>query len=174
MINRTLLDATCLAHAVRGVSLQLTASSGAKIVVSSNCLDADMSPCQLRGALLTEGVERELHRGIVDVQVQSGAVHLGGGIYQPTQSDATERWFVTSLPPSQISTRLTVTGDGQVADDRFGVTLRADPELGRTCVGVYSIDPGLGHAVDDVAAQAMAACLVEELISEIADVRSAS
>lgn len=167
--------ATLLAHSIEGVSLRLSAITGVELVVSYQCLNAELTPCQLRNLLLTPTAEHEFVRCVSSVDVDRGLVHLGGGIYQPTAPGTSrQRWFASGLHPDDIAARLSDEGDGAIADDQFGVTLRADPELDLVAVGVSSLHPCVDQLVDEVATRALSACLVAELIAETTTSRSNS
>lgn len=162
---RRLREAACLAHTVPGTTLRLrTMAGGRGMLVSRHCLGADLDPCALRAAVLARAGER-LASVVVEVEVVSGVVHLGGGLYARTgDGGVDERWFLTHLAQEQVVAVLAACPVGGPEGAQLDVVVKPDPELGLCAVRVT----GGGHTLDAVSMWALTACLVEELLVDVA------
>jgi hypothetical protein len=160
-----LRELTTLAHTVAGVTLRLFCCSGAELLVSANCLGADLDPCRLRATLLQEGARARLAAGIDRAELVAGLRPLGAGLYERTGASA-ERWFVTALAPSTIVTVL--TGDpSRPPHEAFHTVVKPDPELGLHAVCVGAV-PGTEDAeLDEAAVWALGRVLVAELAAQL-------
>jgi len=163
-----LFELACLAHSIPGVSLRIATPGGDDLLVSASCLGADLDPCRLRAALLAARPCDAAWFTPERVEVVSGLVHLGGGLYQRSHPQAAaERWFVVALPHERILHL--IAGIDDRATDEFDVTLRPDPELGLCAVRVHAAERAQVAQLDDVAFAVLATCLVDELISTACD-----
>ena len=167
-IAEQLRFATVLAHTVPGVLLELTCCNGERITVGYGILGSQLTPCQLRGALLAPpgtGIPR-LGDAVVAVDITSGLEHLGVGLYQRGGDLAAgERWFGSTLPHEQIG-GLMATAPPDVPHQSCAVRLVPDSELGVTAVRVAAAsDHALATSaqLDEVAFWALSACMVAEL-----------
>jgi hypothetical protein len=135
-------------------------------------LDAQLTPCQLRCALLAgpdpgpgPGLPR-LVDAITAVEVGAGLDHLGGGLYgRGNGAVGSERWFVSTLTHDEIA-RLIAAPPQDLAHEECGVTLTPDAELATTTVRVASsatAPPAHPARLDEVAFWVLSACLVGEL-----------
>lgn len=165
-----LREAVALAHTIPGVSLELTmVVAGQQLLVSDRCLGAQLTPCQLRAALLaapddtTSGCFTAM---IERVEIRTGIHHVGGGLYECAAHDGRhERWFATSLCPARIITLLETCAvdDG---DGELGVLLKHDEALGVCAVCVMSTADRRHHVLDELAVDLLASVLVDELIGD--------
>ena len=156
--------ATCLAHSVPGVSLLLHTVHGDRFLVATHRHDAQLTPCELRIALLTP--PRFGAPSVADVvarcSVAGGLVDIGGGLYQRSHPcSADERWFVTTLADAEVCA-LAQSCPLDIPDDAIDVVVRSDRELGAAAVGVTA-SLGFGCGLDEAAFWLNAACIVAEL-----------
>ncbi len=166
-IGEQLHVATTLAHTVPGVVLALTCCNGEQVSVGYGRLDAQLTPCQLRCALLAgsaPGVP-SLADAVTGVEVASGLDHLGGGLYgRGVGLAGSERWFVTTLTHTRVAGLIADTPHG-LPHETCAVRLTPDPELGTTAVRVSAAGhtPANPAELDEVAYWVLSACLVGEL-----------
>lgn len=161
-----LREAACLAHTIPGTTLRLRARAGRSLLVSRHCLGADLDPCQLRAAM-TSRTGEHMAVTIVDVELVAGLVDLGGGLYGRRADDGTdERWFVTELHPDHAARLIGACPLPAATPDSLHVVVKPDPDL-RLCA-VCLTATAAGVALDEVAAWALSACLVEELLVDVA------
>lgn len=156
-----LREAACLAHTIPGTTLRLRPAAGRSLLVSRNCLGADLDPCRFRTAMLCRTGEH-LAGTIVDIELVAGLVDLGGGLYRRRGDDGCEeRWFVTSLPHDHV---VALLADCPLATpDDLTVVVKPDLELGRCAVRLALPRPDI--VLDEVAMWTLSACLVEELLA---------
>ena len=148
--------AAVLAHSVPGVTLELHCRTGERLVVADRRLDAHLTTCQLRAALLsTPRLADVVHA----VSVRCGLHELGGRVYRSGE----ERWLVTYLPVDVLFGLFT-TNPLDLPDEAIAVSLRPDLDLGATAVRITAADPDHACRLDEVALWATAACVVEELV----------
>lgn len=163
-------EAACLAHTIPGVALRIPLSSGQHLLVSHVCLGADLTPCQLRSALIVGRTHdlRLLTDQITGAEVTSGLLHLGGGLYERGWDGLDERWFTSTMDPALLAEELRACPDC----GPFDVIVKPDSELGVSAVCVRAI-PGSPAATGDRAAldatawKALSACIVAELIASL-------
>lgn len=157
----------CLAHTLPGITLVATTQTAGRFVIGRNRLDALMSPCQLRAALVAPirpGVP-SIHDTIVRCDVIGGAIDLGGGLYQPTHPGSTgERWFTTVLP-FEVVIDAAERCPLDVPDDALDVVVTPDPDLGTCAVRISATHPRPVPQIDEAAFWLLAACAVDELVS---------
>lgn len=160
-----LAEVACLAHSVPGVTLRLHCASGAELLVSYSCLGADIDPCRLRATLLHERAHgaRHLASAVRQIDVVAGLTALGASLYQ-RRGDVDERWFVTSLDPTDVAAAL---ADGP---EPFHTVIKPDLQLGLHAVCVRPLT-GLTQPVpaelDEAAVWALGAVLAGELATEL-------
>jgi len=166
-----LRELTCLAHTVGGVTLRLNRSShladDGELLVSYACLGADLSPCQLRAALIYDDLHSpgRLSGGFATVEVVAGLAPLGGGIYQRAHPGAaTERWFVTTLAADQIEAAISAFPD----TGGFRAVIKPDMELGvnAVCISAEADVPVI--ELDELTVAVLGAVLVDELTAHLA------
>lgn len=171
--------ATVLAHTVPGVLLELTCCHGERIGVGYGNLGSQLTPCQLRGALLAPpelGIPR-LADAVVAVEVVAGLDHLGGGLYQrgarpsastecrPHDGSTGERWFASTLPHEQIGL-LMQAAPIDLPHHLCAVRLVPDSELDVTAVRIGAASDSAVTSpgqLDEVAFWALSVCMVAEL-----------
>lgn len=158
--------ATCLAHTVAGVTIELTCCNGEHLVVAHHRLDAHFTPCELRTALLADmrpGVPR-FADVVTAATITAGLRHVGGGLYERHSERGAERWFATLLDDQQLDDLL-ASNPFDLPDHAVDVRLLPDAALGVTAVCVVC-DDDVALRLDEIASWALAACMVAELISE--------
>lgn len=164
-----LREATSLAHTVPGVSLRLTTSSGHQLLVSHDCLGADLTPCQLRGASIASAVDPAMERfiaSVVAVDFATGITHVGGGLHERCHPGAAnERWFVTTLDDRAIADVLSGCPFEDADSDSLGVLIKPDLEMGVSVVRATGDVSDNALMLDDFAAWLMGAVAVEELLA---------
>jgi hypothetical protein len=159
--------ATCLAHTVPGVTIELVFCNDEHVVVAHHRLDAHFSPCELRSALLADhqpGVPRFADL-VTDASITSGLLHLGGGLYERRGDQGAERWFATLLDDVRLGDVFR-SNPFDLPDHAVDVQLLPDPDLGATAVCVTCDDQNAG-SLDEVASWALAACMVSELLADV-------
>lgn len=158
-----LREAACLAHTVPGTTLRLVTAVGQSLLVSRHCLGADLSPCQLRSMLLCRTGEH-LAVAVTRIDLVAGLAHVGGGIHaRHGVGGIDERWFVTTLRHEHVEALLATCP--VVGTEHLDVSLAPDLELGLCAVRLAADahDPVL----DEAALWSMAACLTDELVSDV-------
>ncbi len=95
----------------------------------------------------------------------SGALqHLGGGVYRRVVDDVEQRWIATVLPPETVAELLDLCGPTGTPDDAMHACLKPDCDLAVTCVVITANSGEFRHLLDEIAANASAVILVEELM----------
>jgi hypothetical protein len=156
--------ATALAHTIPGVTLELAGAPGDEMTVAYDRLDAALTPCQLRAAVLAEGrAGLRLLDTVSSVRIGRGLEHLGGGLYRRSGAAGDERWFATLLD-LETSSATFDRCDLDIPHETMNVTLRPDAALGVTVVRIATNDPAFGFRLDEVGFWALAACMVEETV----------
>ena len=159
--------AACLAHTAPGVTIELVCTNDERLIVAHHRLDAHFSPCELRTALLADdrhGVPR-FADVVSDATITAGLHHLGGGLFERRTDEHDERWFATLIDHQRVGHIL--------AGNEFGLPVHAvdarllpDPELGVTAVRIIC-DGAFAGCVDEVSSWALAACMVDELLTDL-------
>lgn len=164
VLSERIVLATCFVHTVPRVAATIETFNGERFLVAEDRRDAILTPCQLRSALLhpiTPGVPH-LSSVIRSLEISSGVVDVGGGLYQRSHpSAADERWFVTTLPLERV---LALAEQVPAHLDHADVSVRvlADTELG-ACAVCLGAEPSVGLRLDELACWLNASCLVDEL-----------
>ncbi len=156
---------------VPGVALRITFCDTEQYIVASNRLDARLTPCQLRSALLTEQrIGRQTLTGsVATIEVVGGLNDIGGGLYQRRHpGGADERWFSTLLSHERI-TALFSECPVDLPHGSISVVAKPDLELGVAVVQLTSEHCAVASRIDELAAWAMGACLVEELLDGVTE-----
>ena len=159
--------AACLAHTVPGVTLTLSCERGQRLLVSQVCLGAELDPCALRTALLAPRQPGVPHVTdvVTDVDVTSGLVDLGGGLYERSHPcSPSERWFATTLDHPHVAGLLT---GSDAADAAISAALKPDLGLGVCAVCIRSVDERHRGELDELATWALSTCMVAELLADI-------
>lgn len=157
--------ATGLAHTVPGLALDLRLRSGFDVTVAHQRLDAQLTPCQLRTALLAPRLPGRYHTldSIAGVAVAGGALHLGGGVYARGHSPlGGERWFATTLSHDAVVAAL-ASDPFELPELSIEVRVLPDPPLGVSVVRARALQPRWFGVLDEVAHWAVTECLVGEL-----------
>ena len=152
---------TSRAHTVPGVTLELHCGSGDTLIVADRRLDAHLTTCQLRAALLAPvrpGIPH-LADAVQAVAVRCGLHDLGAGVY--AQGD--ERWLATYLPVD-VLLEILAACPVDLPHEATEVSVRADPELGATAIRITAADSTHACRLDEVALWVMTTCAVEELV----------
>jgi hypothetical protein len=161
-----LLLATSLCHSVPGVALAVTTRDGDRMVVGRHRRDAVLDPCALRRAVMEHrrGVGPRVLDTIAHVEVISGLIDIGGGLYQSSHpSVGDERWFATLLGPDQIRA-IVAECPLDIPDDAVDVAVTHDAGLATSTVRVTEPHPATVRWIDEAAYWLLSACLVGELI----------
>lgn len=156
--------AACLVHAVPSATAVVHMTTGERLVVARNRIDAALDPCHLRAGLAAPFRPGVPHVADVvrSIEIVGGIVDLGGGLYQRAHpSTADERWFVTTITARRVA-ELVATYPVVLPDDAINVRVAADTVLGASAVCLVA-GPGFGYRLDEVAHWLHATCLVEEL-----------
>lgn len=161
--------ASALVHAVPGAAMEVALPCGATMVVGHHPA-ADVSPCEWRRFLL-EARDPGLSsvRTHFRVRTIGGAlVPISGGVFAD-RGDPAVRWLCTELDARSSATALRhASGDGfDVVSDAVSATVRPDPHLGVTVVGVRIDAPCRRDRLDDVAIAVLAELMVTELAAEL-------
>ena len=90
--------------------------------------------------------------------------HIGGGVHRRVVGDVEQRWIATLLTPATVAELLDDCGPNGIPHDAMHACVKPDSELAVTCVAITANDPKFDRLLDEVAAQAMSAFLVEELM----------
>ena len=158
--------AAALAHSAPDADLELT-GSGRRWLVSYGRIDATVDPCGFRQLVLTT-----MHGGRVGLLPASDGVSftgalrdIGGGLYERTGPDGTERRIGTFLAAEHVEALLAALPDraGEIVTD-VTAHLAADVELGVVVVTLSAEHPALDHRLDVIAHRVAALLLVEELL----------
>jgi hypothetical protein len=159
--------AIALAHALPGGTLELRTDDGRVLRASHGQDDrADLTPCELRAALLSRACPLwpTVAARLVDVGVTgAGLVDLGGGLYgRYCRHGAEQRWFATLLAPNTV--RRILDECPLEMPEVIDAALRPDVELG-VVVAVLSTDiPVMGALLDEAGRWVSASCYTQELL----------
>ena len=154
----------CVVHAVPSAAAVVHTTTGERLVVARNRIDATLDPCQLRAGLAAPFQPGVPHVADIvrSIDVVGGIVDVGGGLYQRTHpSSADERWFVTTLAAERVAELVAGYPVG-LPDDAISVRVVADTLLGASAVCLVG-GSGFGFRLDEVAHWLHSTCLVEEL-----------
>lgn len=156
--------AMSLAHTVPGSEMRLRTGGGDDIVVSRHPA-ADIDPCAMRRVVVAcaQPGNPDLSAHIVDIELGGALSDLGGGVFGTRVGACEQRLIATLLPQEVVADLIDVIGSSTVPPDAMAARLTPDCALGVTMLAVTSNSPCFDHALDDVAAQAAAACFVAEL-----------
>ncbi|TDT17936.1 hypothetical protein BDK89_3549 [Ilumatobacter fluminis] len=162
-------ELACLAHTIPGISFRIVAPTGESLLVSASCLAADLDPCRLRTALTSSQSGPRLAVTAERAELVSGAVHVGGGLYQRSHPQAAgERWFVVTTPADRLLDVIAdVRLDGPAADE-VAVTIGPDDGLGLCAVRVRAESDAACARIDDLAFAVLATCVVDEFLHDVA------
>lgn len=139
----------------------LRRSSGELLTVSRSSA-ADLDPCHFRRVVMASTIPggADLSAYVSVAGIRGSLVERGAGSYATSPCD---RWFATSLGPDTTSAVLNDVASHAACDD-LEAALSVDSHLGVTVVHLVTHDPGAETGLDTASHQAIAACLVEELI----------
>ena len=157
-----------LTHTVPGAELRLVTDRG-ELVIGRDPAH-DLSPCELRQALLAGGPTGgpDCFRAVRRVELGGSLRDIGGGMYErwPSDGSPAQRWFATTLHPRSI-VELVETCDLDVADDAMDAGVATDPPLGISAVKVSPSQPEHRDRLDEVARWFLDRCVVEELLQRV-------
>ena len=160
-----------LAHSWPGGAITLHAGPGRALRAAAGRVDADLTPCELRTALLAQACPlwTGLTARVTDVHVEGGGVvDLGGGLYARTGADGphtAERWFATFLAPATVHRVLDECPLAMA--EQLGASLRPDPDLGVVVIVLSTTNVAMHATLDDAARWASAACFTQELLHSL-------
>jgi hypothetical protein len=165
--GRALLRQTIvLAHVADGAELRMRTGAGTELVVSRHPA-ADLTPCQVRAALLAAALPGNVDCFALVEQLELGGslTDLGGGVFFSSRGPAPERWFATCLPPDDVAA-MAAANDLGLPADAVTCAVLADPEVAVSAVRIRAGAPGHEDRLDDAARWLHGACVVEELLRE--------
>lgn len=156
--------ATALVHAVPGAVLELRTDQHERIVVG-NHPSADIDPCKMRRIVAAMACPNrpDLAGRVSEVSFGGELVDMGGGVFATRTGGREHRWLASLLGFPTLAELLDDAGPDTLPSDVMHATLKPDPELGVTVVGVTVEDDRFADRIDDVAADVAAACFVAEL-----------
>ena len=99
-----------------------------------------------------------------DISVRGALQHIGGGVHRRVVGETEQRWIATLLPPATVADLLDDCRPNGVPSDAMHACVKPDNDLAVTCVAITANDPRYDALLDEVAAHATAAFLVEELL----------
>jgi len=157
--------ATALTHTVPGATMHVACHSGQRVHVGSSP-GADLDACAMRKVVIASGRPevRDYSELVADITVSGALQHLGGGVYRRVFDDVEQRWLATVLPPETVAELLDLCGPAGTPDDAMHACLKPDCELAVTCLVITANRSEYQHVLDEIAASASAAILVEELM----------
>ncbi|MEM9200680.1 MAG: hypothetical protein AAGC53_03430 [Actinomycetota bacterium] len=163
MTDERLLLATALVHALPGAQLTAVDNLGRRIVVGEHP-SCDVDSCRWRSTLVAslEGRVRHVADGM-QFDTVGGSLEpaaTGGFIDRNTPE---KRWFAALLPPCVAVDTLRNVELGMLPEEAVSATVRPDPELGVTIVGVSIDAPCMIEQLDQLGGDVAAALAVAEL-----------
>ncbi|MEM7141202.1 MAG: hypothetical protein AAF548_09235 [Actinomycetota bacterium] len=157
--------AAALVHSVDGAEMRLRDGHGRQLSVGRHP-SADVDPCRWHRFV---SADHPHPRTIAATVVEGIAGRLedhGGGIFAD-RHDPSMRWFVSALCPGSTVAALREVDLGEIPDDAVTASVRPDPALGVTVVGVRVDAPCFQDRLGDLALAAMSECLVAELVAAL-------
>lgn len=156
--------ATALTHTAAGAEMRLSTDHDETVIVSHHPA-ADIDPCAMRRVVAASSCPGNVDHSerIADIEVGGSLTDFGGGVFGSQLHDGEQRWIASLLVPDVVSRILDEVGSGTVPADAMKATVKPDAGLGVTVFIISSNNATYDHAIDEVAAQAAAACFVEEL-----------
>jgi hypothetical protein len=152
-----------LAHAVPGAELRLHAQGGEVLAVGRHPA-ADLTPCQVRHALLSSASSGhpDCFSALADVHVGGSLRDVGGGFCHQSTRGGPQRWFATCLHPEDVA-RIAGGIDHGLPKRAIECGVIADVEVGATAVRVRPSSARFEPELERIARALYSACLVEEL-----------
>jgi hypothetical protein len=156
---------TALAHVVPGATLHLVCHSGQDLAVGAHPT-ADLDACALRRVVIASACPDvpDYSELVGEITVCGSLQHIGGGVHRRVVGEVEQRWIATLLSPATVADLLDDCGPNGIPQDAMHASVKPDNELAVTCVAITANDPKFDRLLDEVAAQAMSAFLVEELL----------
>lgn len=155
--------AVVLAHTAPHVTLLATTACGGQFRVSHHDPRATMTPCELRNTYAAPRHAGRPHArdAVVGLEVVSGLVDLGGGMFQRAHPSAPdERWFTVGLTHDDLI-EIAHRCPRELGGESLDVVLKPDALMGACTVVMSGDDPAV---LDATACWFLAACLAEELL----------
>ena len=156
---------TALAHVVPGATLHLSCHSGQMVNVGAHPT-ADLDACALRKVVIASACPDvpDYSQLVSEIKVCGSLQHIGGGVHRRVVGEVEQRWIATLLSPATVADLLDDCGPNGIPHDAMHACLKPDNDLAVTCIAITANDPKFDRLLDEVAAQAMSAFLVEELL----------
>lgn len=156
---------TALAHVVPGATLHLICHTGEHVNVGAHPT-ADLDACALRKLVVASACRNvpDYSELVREIRMCGSLQHIGGGVHRRLVGDVEQRWIATLLTPATVAELLDDCGPNGMPHDAMHACVKPDSELAVTCVAITSNDPKFDRVLDEVAARAMSAFLVEELM----------
>ncbi|MEO0493544.1 MAG: hypothetical protein AAF081_09025 [Actinomycetota bacterium] len=167
MIDERLELATALVHAVPGGALVAHDDAGRTLTVGRHP-SADVDPCRWR-AVVADHVSGRVQ----SVFGSLALAELGGSLMRAPSGGFIDRsaperhWFAVKLPPCLVVQTLRDVDLNGLPEEAVSASVRPDPELGVTVVGVGIDAPCMVDALDSLAADVGSALAVAELCASI-------
>lgn len=164
-LSEAVVHATALVHAVDGAEMLLRDGQGRMLSVGRHP-SADVDACRWH-RFVAAGRTLPPDVGATTVESVSGRLRARGGGVFADRTDASQRWFVAALCPGATVAALRGLDLGPVPDDAVTATVRPDPALGVTVVGLRVLAPCFHDGLDRLGLAAVAACLTAELVASV-------
>ncbi|MEM8708310.1 MAG: hypothetical protein AAGE98_17735 [Actinomycetota bacterium] len=159
--------ATALVHTLPNAALVAADADGRSVTVGRHP-SADVDPCRWRSVVADS----------VTGRVASGLDHLtlaevGGSLERSPsgaiidRTDPSRQWFAVKLPPCVAVDVLRSIDLKGLPEEAVTASVRPDPELGVTVIGVGIDAPCMIDALDELAADVGAALAVAELCASL-------
>lgn len=154
-----------LAHTAPGAEMKLRCHSGQTVVVSAQPT-ANLTACIMRQVVIASSCpdQPDYSEHVAEIQLGGTLQDLGGGVYRRTCGTIEQRWIATLLPPDALWGVLDGCAVNDVPAEAMHGCVKPDSEIAVTCAVITVNDISYLHHLDEIAAKAMAACLVEELV----------
>ncbi|MEM8709129.1 MAG: hypothetical protein AAGE98_21895 [Actinomycetota bacterium] len=159
--------ATALVHTLPGAALVAVGRDGRTLTVGRHP-SADVDPCRWRSVVVGDAGGRV--SGLLDgleLSELGGSLETSAGGAVVDRTAPERRWFAVALPPCIVVDVLRGVDLRGLPEEAVTATLRPDPELGVTVVGVGIDAPYPDAALDELATDVAAALAVAELCAAL-------
>ncbi|MEM9465450.1 MAG: hypothetical protein AAGA90_08740 [Actinomycetota bacterium] len=167
MIDERLLLASALVHARPGGHLTAIDGHGRTAMIGRHP-SADVDPCRWRATLI-DVIEGRISHLLDGLELES----IGGSLESSDSGGFVDRmepgrrWFAVHLPPCLVVDTLRAVELGELPDDAVTATVRPDPELGVTVVGIGVDAPCMADGLERLALDVASALAVAELCATL-------
>lgn len=163
MIDDRLVLATALTHTLQGAVLSVEDPFGGTVTVGRHP-SSDVDPCRWRATVADARAT-----GRVSMLAELTVTGLGGAVRRTESGmfaehhDPLRRWTAVMLAPCVAADVMRSLTLGDIAEDSVTATIRPDPELGVTVIGVGVDETWMEDALEELAGDLAAALAVAEL-----------